>query len=69
MWPIVLGQFNLPRQIRYQFANLVLVGIIPTQTEGSEPKDFDPYLDVLVDEILASCGCKLYDAYRNAPLQ
>ena len=68
MWPIVLGQLNLPRQIRYQFANLLLVGIIPSQTEGGEPKDLDPYLEVLVDEILALCGCKLYDAYKNAPL-
>ena len=34
MWPIVLGQLNLPRQIRYQFADLLLVGIIPSQTEG-----------------------------------
>ena len=49
MWPIVLGQLNLPRQIRYQFANFLLVGIIRSQTEGSEPKDLEPYLDVLVD--------------------
>ena len=49
MWPIVLGQLNLPRQIRYQFANFLLVGIIRSQTEESEPKDLEPYLDVLVD--------------------
>lgn len=67
IWPILLSQLNLPRQIRYQFANFLLVGIIASQTEGSEPKDLDPYLDVLVDEILALCGCKLYDACRNAP--
>ena len=67
LWPIVLGQLNLPRQIRYQFANLLLVGIIPSQTEGGEPKDLDPYLEVLVDGICALCGSKLYDAYRNAP--
>ena len=67
MWPIGLGQLNLPRQIRYQFANLLLVGIIPSQTEGGELKDLDPFLEVLVDEILALCGCKLCNAYRNAP--
>lgn len=67
MWPIVLGQLNLPRQIRYHFANLVLVGIIPSQRQGAEPKDLDPYLEVLVDEILYLSGCKLYDAYKKAP--
>ena len=67
MWPIVLGQLNLPRRIRYQFANLLLAGIIPSQTEGGEPKNLDPYLEVLVDEIIALSGCKLYDGYRNAP--
>ena len=67
MWPIVLGQLNLPRQIRYHFANLVLVGIIPSQSQGAEPKDLDPYLEVLIDEILYLSGCKLYDAYQKAP--
>ena len=52
MWPIVLGQLNLPRRIRYHFANLILVGIIPSQVQGAEPKDLDPYLEVLVDEII-----------------
>lgn len=31
MWPIVLGQLNLPRRVRYNFANLILAGIIPSQ--------------------------------------
>lgn len=59
MWPIVLGQLNLPRRIRYQFANLILMGIIPSQVDGGERKDLDPYLEVLVDELFhyvdASC--------------
>lgn len=67
MWPIVLAQLNLPRRIRYQFANLLLVGIIPSQKEGSEPKDLDPYLEVLVDELISLCGCKIYDDYKKAP--
>jgi len=64
-WPIVLGQLNLPRRIRYHFANLILVGIIPSQVQGAEPKDL--YLEVLVDEIIYLSGCKPYDAYRRAP--
>ena len=32
-------------------------------------KDLDPFLEVLVDEIIFLCGCKLYDSYRKAPFQ
>lgn len=67
MWPIVLGQLNLPRRIRFHFENLILVGIIPSQVQGGEPKDLDPYLEVLVDEIIYLSGSKLYDAYQRAP--
>ena len=43
------------------------MGIIPSQTEGNEPKDLDPYLEVLVEEIIFLCGSKFYDDYRRAP--
>jgi len=69
MWPIVLGQLNLPRNIRYHFANLLLVGIIPSQAQGKEPKHLDPFLEVLVDEIISLSSCTIYDAYRKAPFQ
>ena len=67
MWPIVLGQLNLPRNIRYHLANLVLVGIIPSQVQEAERKNLDPYLEVLIDEIIYLGGYKLYDAYRKVP--
>ena len=67
MWPIVLGQLNLPRSIRYQFANLLLVGIIPSQKNGGEPKNIDAYLEVLVDELISLCDWKVYDDYQKAP--
>jgi len=67
MWPIVLAQLNLPRNVRYHFANLLLLGIIPSQAQGKEPKNLDPFLEVLVDEILFLSSCKVYDAYRKAP--
>lgn len=67
MWPVVLGQLNLPRRIRNHFENLILVGIIPSQVQGAEPKHLDPYLEVLVDELIYLTGCKLYDAYQRAP--
>jgi hypothetical protein len=61
MWPIVLGQINLPRKIRFQFANLWLVGIVPSQKGGCETKNLDPYLEILIDEIIALSNSKLYD--------
>lgn len=67
MWPIVLGQLNLPRRIRYNFANVILAGIIPSQVQGKEPKHLHPFLEVLLDEIIFLSGSKIYDAYREAP--
>ena len=67
MWPIVLGQLNLPRRIRFNFSNLILVGIIPSQVQGKEPKQLDSFLEVLLDEIFFLCNSKIYDAYREAP--
>ena len=67
MWPIVLGQLNLPRRIRFHFSNLILVGIIPSQVQGKEPNQLDPFLEVLLDEIFFLCNSKIYDAYQEAP--
>lgn len=66
MWPIMLTLLNLPRHLRNRFASILLVGIIPSN--GShEPKSLNPYLDILVDELLELSSCKLYDAYQKAP--
>ena len=66
MWPIMLTILNLPRRLRNRFTNIVLVGIIPGN-EAKEAKSLDPYLEVLVDELLEITGSKMYDAYRGAP--
>ena len=44
MCPIVLSLLNLPCRTRYNFSNMLLVGIIPG------PKSMNIYLDILVDE-------------------
>ena len=36
MWPITLAMLNLPRQIRYLFGRLLLVGIIPGEYKSIE---------------------------------
>lgn len=69
MWPIVLGQLNLPRDKRLNFSNILLVGIIPAQTSGKEPNNLDPYLEVLLDEIMYLSSHQLYDAYRKKAFQ
>ena len=62
MWPIVVSILNLPSHLRRLPGYLQLVGIIPGR---SEPKNTDPYMDVLVDELLELNGTILFDAFKN----
>ena len=62
MWPIVLTVLNLPRHLRNLGGSMLLAGIIPGR---SEPKNMDPYLDVLVDELIQMNGLQVLDAYRE----
>ena len=66
MWPISLAILNLPRQVRYLFGRLLLVGIVPGNG-SKELGTLQPYLDIMVDERLTLKGQQLYDAYRRAP--
>lgn len=66
MWPIMLTILNLPRHIRNKFENILLVGIVPANGR-LEPKSLEPYLSIVVDEILLLSNAKMYDAYREAP--
>ena len=43
-----------------------LNGIVPGP---GEPKDFDPYIEIVVDEVLSLNGVKVYDGYRNEQFQ
>ena len=51
IWPLLLLWFFLPYEYRNMLGPLMLVGIIPG-TGTKEPKHMDPYIDVLVDELL-----------------
>ena len=66
MWPIMLTVLNLPKRIRNLFSNMMLVGIIPGNGDH-EAKSIDPYLEVVVDELLSLSGTVFYDAYSKAP--
>ena len=48
MWPIMVSFLNLPSNLRRIAGFLQLVGIIPGR---SEPKNTDPYMQVLVDDL------------------
>lgn len=66
MWPIMLSLLNLPRNIRYHFGSILLVGIIPSNG-SQEPKSLNPYLEILIDELLELSNSTMYDAYQKAP--
>ena len=46
----------------------MLVGIVPGNGT-KEPKSLDPYLEIVVDELLALSDRVVYDAYLKAPFQ
>lgn len=62
MWPITLNVLNLPFGVRNCLGSMMLAGNIPGK---SEPKDLNPYLEILVDEILELNNSDCYDAYRK----
>ena len=68
MWPITMTILNLPRNIRNTAGSMLLSGIIPGR---SEPKTMDPYVDILVEELIEINGLELFDAFRdeNFPLK
>lgn len=68
MWPIILTVLNLPRKIRYCFGNFWLVGTVPGNGT-KEPHHLDPYLCILVDELLSITNKQVYDAYQCAPFR
>ena len=63
MCPIVISILNLPAHLRRLPRFLHLAGVIPGK---EEPKNTDPYLDVLVDELLELNGSRVFDAYQNS---
>lgn len=46
----------------------MLVGIIPSN-RAQEPHSLNPYLEILLDELLELSSYTLYDAYQNAPFE
>lgn len=64
MWPIMLSVLNWPKTHRNRFENIMLVGIIPANGK-EEPKSVDPYVEVLVDEVMELSGTTFYDGFKR----
>lgn len=66
MCPMILTILNSPRSKRHLFGNVWLVATIP-ENGNKKPNSLDPYLNVMVDELLEISDQKLFDSYKNAP--
>lgn len=62
MCPIFLIPLNLPHHLRKMSGAMMLCGIIPGP---GEPKDMDPYVDVVVQNGMDLNKKVLYDGYRD----
>ena len=63
MWPIMMFPLNLPSSIHKLSSTLMPAGIIPGP---KEPKNIDPYIEVVVDDILNLNDIQVYDALDKA---
>ena len=59
MCPILLSPLNFPPKLRKLSGSMFLTGIIPGP---KELKSTDPYVEIVVDEILKLNGTEVYDA-------
>jgi len=66
MWPLFLIPLNFPHTIRVKSGSMFLTGTIPGP---KEPQNMDPYLDILVDDILDLQNTLVFDAYQTEDFQ
>ena len=59
---------NLPRRVRCSYENFWLVGTVPGNGT-KEPRSLDPYIGILVDELLSITNKNMFDAYQGASFQ
>ena len=59
---MLLVPLNLPQSLRSSARSVLLTGIIPGP---AEVKNTDPYVDVLIDEILKLQNTPVYDALHD----
>ena len=64
--PMSLVVMNLPHHLRIMAGSMLLTRLIPGP---KEPKNTDPYVDVLVDDVMSLNKLKIYDAYKGETFQ
>lgn len=62
MWPLILTWINLPRTIRQVMGPMLLM-----HPKGCELKTLEPYLEILIEELLDLTEFPLQNAYIGAP--
>ena len=62
MCPLFLIPLNFPDHIRKKAGAMFLTGIIPGR---KEPKNMDPYVDLIVDDIISLNSLSVYDAHMG----
>jgi hypothetical protein len=62
-WPLVIYNYNLPPEERFQDANIIVLGVIPGP---KKPHDFDSFAWPMVEEMLAlAVGVETWDAHTK----
>ena len=68
MWPMMVSLLNFPISFRKSVGGILLLGIIPGNGR-KEAYNIDPYLQILIDELLVPSDCDVYyPSYMTAPV-
>lgn len=61
-WPLILFNYNLPREICFRKDYIICLGMVPGP---KKPKDFDSFLWLLVEELLKlAAGVQAFDSLQ-----
>ncbi|QRW03344.1 Transposase family tnp2 [Ceratobasidium sp. AG-Ba] len=64
-WPLLLINYNLPKEIRTRLENMICIGMIPGPVA---PKELDSFLEPLIDELqMLARGVAAFDGETQRP--
>lgn len=72
LWPLILVIMNIPKHHRNKDHAMILAGVVPSRKPrqhggGLEP-NLDPYVNVIVDELIKLSSSEIYSAHSGAPI-
>ena len=69
MWPLMVSILNFPVSFRKSVGGILVLGIIPGNGR-KEAYHLDPYIGIVVEELLVLAECHIYyPSYMSAPIQ